>query len=131
MVSSVRWLRENGISELTEDMVYTVRMTGEVELRRQTDVQLIVEAAELDYDDIWQIAADSPRKGSDEPMEGSAVFLVAPGGAFPDIRARLYIRQGMDLGEFIAAQRFYRVDLGVVLPAEGVSDGGIVPGAGS
>ena len=131
VVSSVRWLRENGISELTEDMLYTVRMTGEVELRRQADVQLVVEAAEQDYGNVWQIAADTPLAGAVGPMEGSAVFLVAPGEGLPDIRARLYIRQSMDLGEFIAAQRFYRADLGVVLTAEEGSENGIAPAAGS
>lgn len=128
VISAVRWLNENGLEELTEDMVYSVRVTGTVELARAADVQLLIEmkgqnimeGGEYAPSNVWQIAAEAPLAEADGAIAGRAVFLIPPGEELPDIEARLYIRQRLNADEFIAAQRYYQAELGVVL-TEGIA----------
>jgi len=96
-------------------MIYTVRMTGEVELRRAADIQLILEPAEGSSGKTWHIIQESPLAEKDGSVEAEAVILAAPGEALPDIEAWLLIRQGRALDSLIAAQRDYRAELGTVL----------------
>ena len=139
VISAVRWLNENGLEELTEDMVYSVRVTGTVELAREADVQLLIEmqgqnimeGGQYTPSKVWQITADAPLAEADGRIEGSAVFLVPPGEEIPDIAARLYIRQKMNADEFIAAQRYYEAELGAVLTEGTVIYGSLAPAAGS
>lgn len=135
VISAVRWLQENGLEELTEDMVYSVRVTGTVELLRDADTQLllemkgqnIMEGGEYAPSKVWQISADASLNRGSGPIEGRAVFLVPPGEELPDIEARLYIRQRMNLDEFIAAQRYYQAELGTVLTGETAVNRSIAP----
>lgn len=126
VISSALWMKENAINELTEDMVYTVSMSGEFELRRSAGVQLVIEPKN-GRADAWQVIPYAPQAEDNGFVEGSTVFLVPPGRPLPDICAKLYIRQGMDLSEFIAAQRYYQVDLGTVLTDEAVSNADFPP----
>ena len=87
----------------------------------------IMEGGEYAPSKVWQIAADASLNRGSGPIEGSAVFLVPPGEELPDIEARLYIRQRMNLDEFIAAQRYYQAELGAVLTGETAVSRSVVP----
>ena len=76
---------------------------------------------------VWQIAAEAALAEADGTIDGRAVFLIPPGEELPEIGARLYIRQRMNLDELIAAQRYYQVDLGTVLTDGEAIDSGLVP----
>ena len=123
VVASVRWMDENGIDRLTEDMVCSVKVTAMYELRSPAGVQLILELRTDSDPQVWEIILNAPLAEDGEPAEGSAVFLVPPGEELPDIEARLHIRQRMNLDDFIAAQRYYRAELGTVLTNEAVPAG--------
>jgi len=135
VLSAVRWLNENGMEELTEDMVYSVRVTGVVHLVRAADVQLLIEmkgqnimeGGQYAPSKVWQIVMDAPLNRGTGPIEGSTVLLVPPGEELPDLQARLYIRQRINMDEFIAAQRYYEVDLGEVTTAGAAAGGSLVP----
>ncbi len=115
VIAAVRWLEENDLNMLTAQMIYTIRMTGKVELRRAADIQLILEPAEGSSGKTWHIIQESPLAKKDGSVEAEAVILAAPGEALPDIEAWLLIRQGRALDSLIAAQRDYRAELGTVL----------------
>lgn len=122
VITAVRWLHENELDMLTGNMVYTVRMTGEVEMKRPADVQLILEMEENASDGVWQIVMEAPLAEKDGSIRAETVILAVPGEPLPNIEAWLHIRQRGNVDSIIAAQYFYRAELGTVLQDDYAAD---------
>lgn len=121
VIAAVQWLEENELDSLTAQMIYTVRVTGRAELRRAADVQLVLEKAEGSNEKVWHIDSKSPLAEEDGSVWGETVLLAVPGEKLPDLEAWLHICQKWD-SSVIAAQRYYRAELGTVLRDDYAAD---------
>lgn len=122
---AVRWMDENGIDRLEENMFFTVRAEGELVLKREARAFMYLSFVE-EYEGGYalMLAADSPQ-GTEESLMCETVILLAPGKTMPELTGTVYINQPELEG--VASQSGYRIDMGPVTPGdtEGNEYGGL------
>ncbi|MBQ2954834.1 MAG: hypothetical protein IJE08_00070 [Clostridia bacterium] len=110
-IAAARYLHKNGVDRLTDDMVLRVKVTGTVKTRRPARVQMVIEP---ETDGSCQISAESGLALPDGTIEGSADFILLPGRPAPEMKVWLSISQLADRNLDIAAQYWYRADIGEI-----------------
>ena len=119
--AAVRWMMENGIDRLTEDMFYTVRLEGELALGRRARAQVWLSFADAETDAL-QIAAASPMD-EDGRLTCECTVLLIPGRHLPVMQGNVYITQPTIEG--IASQRSWQIDMGEVTAGDIEGESGV------
>lgn len=115
--AAARWMDENGVDCLTEEMFVTVRAHGEVILKRNAQVQMyLVSDPDAPDGHTLTLRADSPmREGN--VLSYECIVLLAPGKTLPDMKGNVIVTQpSLD---WIASQSMWVIDAGVLLSGEG------------
>jgi len=118
---AVRWMTANGIDRLTEEMFFTVRLEGELTLRRPARAQVWLSFAEGESDAL-QLAATSPINEGNA-IECECTVLMIPGQTLPVMQGNVYITQPTIEG--IASQRSWQIDMGEVTAGDIEGESGV------
>lgn len=109
---AVRWMENNEIEQLTEEMFVTVKFEGEIILRQTAKTRMILTLSESDtVGYAQQLFIEAPWSESGK-LECATVVLLAPGEALPLLERNVEIEQPSL--SWLASQKGYRLEMGNV-----------------